>query len=549
MIDLIIAYKFIIFNKNYRNYHITVTNAGYNQNKENNKGGFDMNNNPFENERNEFANDTANINEQTPPEAENREPQRPSFERNEGGYSKEQYNYGYQQNSSSYGYGYTGPSRESQNYGQNVGYGSPYYGGNGGYGNRPEGQNMPYGQYYSPYYGNNGQRQSTPYYGVKKEKKSASKGFVIGVCAIALALSFLINTILIAAMYPSSVDYDSNGGILNGNDVIVEYAPENGEKPVITDKGNAAYVSSLVLNSVVEVSTETVVTDSYFGNYVTQGAGSGVIISSTDEGSYILTCAHVIDGAAKVTVKLTDGTEFTADSFLCDSESDIGVIKINAKGLPCATIGDFSKVVVGEEVVAIGNPLGTLGGSVTNGIVSALERDVIIDGTTYNLLQTNAEINPGNSGGGLFNLEGHLIGIVNAKSVGENIEGLGFAIPIDNAMLIMKDLLEKGYVSGRVKLGFELFEIQTQEDIQYWFKYSRYFTDYGVYIVSSESPDFQEGDLLIAIGDDMISCITDLKAILQKYKVGQTVSVTVSRLVGKKVQMFTYDLTLTEKKS
>jgi serine protease Do len=153
----------------------------------------------------------------------------------------------------------------------------------------------------------------------------------------------------------------------------------------------------------------------------------------------------------------------------------------------------------------------------------------------------------------LFNAEGQLIGVVNAKSSGENIEGLGFAIPISDAQVIMTDLLEKGYVSGRVQLGFNLFEIQNQDDIRTYFKYSRYFSDYGVYIAKSEDPNFHEGDLLVAINDGVennkIASLTDLKALLQKLEVGQTVSITVSRINGNKVQLYTYDLTLKEKKS
>ena len=130
-------------------------------------------------------------------------------------------------------------------------------------------------------------------------------------------------------------------------------------------------------------------------------------------------------------------------------------------------------------------------------------------------------------------------------------EGIGYAIPINDAIAIVTDLLEKGYVSGRVKLGFQLFEIQTQEDVQAWWKYSRYFTDYGVYIVTAENPSFQEGDLLVAIGAGeesyKITSLTDLKRVLREFEVGQTVTITVSRIVGKDVKLFTYELTLQEK--
>lgn len=419
-----------------------------------------------------------------------------------------------------------------------------------------QGQQSP--KYNTSYYGAGYYPPSSPYSSYhaprvkeKKQPKPASRGFVITAVTISIIISFFLG-IITSAIITTAFPFATYEYSKIGDQVIVQYAPKGEEEPVVTDKGIPAYVASLVSNTVVEVRTETVATDSYFGQYITQGAGSGVIVSSTDDGSHIITCAHVIDGATKVTVKLKDGTTYEAESFVYDTESDVGIIKLNVKGLPTATLGNFDEVAVGEEVVAIGNPLGTLGGSVTNGIVSALDRDIIIDGTTYHLLQTNAEINPGNSGGGLFNAQGHLIGIVNAKSSGDNIEGLGFAIPINEAQTIMSDLLEKGYVSGRVKLGFNLFEIQTQDDIRTYFKYSRYFTDYGVYIAASEDPNFREGDLIVSINDGVennkIATISDLKAILQKLEVGQTVSVTVSRVLGSKVQLFTYDLVLQEKK-
>lgn len=495
-------------------------------------------NNPFENQ-NEIRNDEEKKTFETTEKSEVKTEQQGSpYVQNENkysGYYSPQGNYqnpsNYQNTgsqyqdtrySSSYSQPYTPPYRQGQYYSQ------PMY-------------SQPYSQqrYYE-------QTNSVP----KLKKKPASKGFVVLMTALSVLVSFVLgfftSTFVVGIDDLNSYGLDS---IMPGNDVIIQYAPKDENPPVITDKGDVAYVTSLVSKTVVEVTTETVATDSYYGQYITEGAGSGVIISSSDQGSYIITCAHVIERSSKIKVKLKDGTTYDAISFISDSESDIGIIKLNVKGLPYATVADFSQVVVGEEVVAIGNPLGTLGGSVTNGIVSALDRSVIIDGTTYNLLQTNAEINPGNSGGGLFNMDGHLIGIVNAKSSGDNIEGLGFAIPIDDAIVVMNDLLEKGYVSGRVKLGFSLIEIATKEDAQYWFKYYRYFTDYGVYIIESEDSNFKQGDLLIAINNDKISSLADLKALLQKFKVGQTVRVTVSRIgANNKVQIFEYELTLTEKK-
>ncbi len=391
--------------------------------------------------------------------------------------------------------------------------------------------------------------QPTPMYRPpRKEKKPASKGFVVGMLAIGMVFSLLLGGVggfALRGGWTGDMTHHSLGG-----SVVIQQGNQE-DRPSVTTKGTAAYVASVAVDSVVEVSTETVSSNNYFGQQVTQSAGSGVIISSGDGGSYIVTCAHVIEGATKVIIKLTDGTEYVASDVASDSQTDIGIVKIDVKGLKAVSVADFSKVVVGEEVVAIGNPLGELGGSVTNGIVSALDRDIVIDGTTYHLLQTNAEINPGNSGGGLFNMDGELIGIVNAKSAGENVEGLGFAIPINDAMEIVSELIENGYVTGRVQLGFSLIDIQSEADAQYWWKYSRYFTDYGIYIIESKDSQFQTGDRLIAIDSKELSNTSALKNLLLEYEVGDTVKVTISRLNRKtnRPEIMDFMLTLTEKKA
>jgi len=446
-----------------------------------------------------------------------------------------------------YGNGYaTGAYRQPEN--RNP-YSNNAYPQNG-YGAQPSYRDFGRSGQASPYQGGNGYApmgQPAPaYHPPVKEKKAASRGFVVGMVAIGMVICLLIGGVGGAALYSSLAN--RSGQPAGSGSVVIQQGNQE-DKPAVTDKGSAAYVASVAADAVVEVTTETVSTDSFYGQYVTQGAGSGVIISSGDEGSYIITCAHVIEGATKVTVKLTNGEEYVASFAASDAQTDIGVIKIDVKGLKTAAIADFSKVVVGEEVVAIGNPLGELGGSVTNGIVSALDRDVIIDGNTYHLLQTNTEINPGNSGGGLFNMDGELIGIVNAKSAGDNIEGLGFAIPIDDAMDIASELIENGYVTGRVKLGFSLIQIASEADVQHWWQYSRYFTDYGIYIIESESDLFHTGDRLIAIDTKEVLSTIELKALLLEYEVGDTVKITVSRINPKtnRPEILDIELTLTEK--
>ena len=184
-------------------------------------------------------------------------------------------------------------------------------------------------------------------------------------------------------------------------------------------------------DAVVEIRTESVTYDNWYGQYVTEGAGSGVIILSN---GYILTNNHVIEDATKITVTLHDGTEYEAELIGSESNEDVAVIKIDAEDLTTAVCGDSDNLQVGDLAVAIGNPLGKLGGTATCGIISALDRQITVDGKEMTLLQTDAAINPGNSGGGLFDGSGKLIGLVVAKSTGSDVEGLGFAIPINTAM-------------------------------------------------------------------------------------------------------------------
>ena len=193
------------------------------------------------------------------------------------------------------------------------------------------------------------------------------------------------------------------------------------------------------------------------------GAGSGVIIS---QDGYILTCAHVVSGATSVKVQL-NGSDESYDATIVgqDSTSDIAVLKIVATGLTPAVIGDSDALAVGEVAVAVGNPLGTLSNTVTDGIVSALNRQVTVQNNDMTLIQTDASISPGNSGGGLFNANGELIGIVNAKSSYSEAEGIGFAIPINTAMEISRQLIESGSVA-RPALGVKIVDVTDAQTAQ-----------------------------------------------------------------------------------
>ncbi len=279
-------------------------------------------------------------------------------------------------------------------------------------------------------------------------------------------------------------------------------------------------------NSVVAISTETVKTDFWAGQYVTQGAGSGVVYS--DDG-YIITNNHVIDGASNISVTLHDGTEYPATLVATDSLTDVAVIKIDATDLPAVKFGDMNDLNVGDAVVAIGNPLGTLSGTATEGIVSALEREITIDGKQMTLIQTSASINPGNSGGGLFDQYGNLIGIVVAKSSGSDVEGLGFAIPCDKVASVAKSLIENGYVEGRPQAGITIVDLTDANAAM-----RAGVTITGVYISdvtgkNAQRAGLQAGDLIYYLDDTKITSSAQLVGLIQKHEVGDVVTFTVVR--------------------
>ncbi len=393
--------------------------------------------------------------------------------------------------------------------------------------NRPfyNGYNQNYDRDYG-HYTYNAPRRTEEAPKPKKEKKTFGMG---AVCAILAACIVLSAAAGIGGVYlgRSIFSNDNEGTPGTSTDVptqnhsasVIVVNPSN----TTVSTGNYADVATAVHETVVEISTEIVQTSSLFGQYVTGGAGSGVVIS--DDG-LILTNYHVIAGATKIVARLSDGTEYEATVTGSDSETDIALLKVNAKNLKFATMGNSDALVVGQEVVAIGNPLGELGGSVTNGIVSALDREVEIEGEVMNLLQTNAAVNPGNSGGGLFNLAGELVGVVNAKSSGTGIEGIGFAIPINDAVTVIKELSEYGYVRGRVHLGIRYNEI-TEITMQYYY-YG--YTKPGIYVVESPlNTELKKNDRIVAIDDVEISTAADIKAVLRSHKIGDTLKVTVVR--------------------
>lgn len=322
----------------------------------------------------------------------------------------------------------------------------------------------------------------------------------------------------------------------SGNGKVVMYQSVN--KNSSNSDNNSANTSTMsvkdianqTMDSVVEIKTESVQTNQFFQQAVTSGAGSGVILSSD---GYIVTNNHVIEGATKVSVTTKDGEVYNATLVGSDATTDLAVIKIEPKkDLTPVVMGSSDSLEVGDPAIAIGNPLGELGGTVTNGIISALDRAITIDGETMHLLQTNAAINPGNSGGGLFNEKGELIGIVNAKSSGSNIEGLGFAIPIDKAKPVIESLIENGKVTGRAELGVSLSEVSNQSNNPFAQQTDDTKSVYIAKVQSGKAADnagLQVGDRIVQADGKDIDSIATLKSIITSHKAGDTMTMKIER--------------------
>ena len=326
-------------------------------------------------------------------------------------------------------------------------------------------------------------------------------------------------------------------GILNKSESQISPYGSAGE-----DVFEVSQVAQKVKDAVVVIDATVKTSSSFFGSQTGVSAGSGVVISAD---GYILTCHHVVENAVSVTVTLNSGSKYEAALVGSDAASDLAVLRIEpteSEPLSYVEQGCSADLVVGEKVVAIGNPLGTLGGTVTDGIISATERNITTsDGTVMTLLQTNAAINSGNSGGGLFNLDGKLIGIVNAKYASAGVEGLAFAIPIDSAYTVELDLIEYGYVRGIVDHGLELLDITSSNLNYYYYHYS--VDQVGVYVVSSEyNTDLKNKDRIISVNGIAVETKSDITEIIKNSKVGDTIVIVYSR---DKVE-YTTNLTLQE---
>ena len=316
-------------------------------------------------------------------------------------------------------------------------------------------------------------------------------------------------------------------------------ANSNDGQPMTAEQLYAANLASCVG---ITVSTTTV---NFFGQTTTSAAsGSGFVLTAD---GYIVTNYHVIedavdDSSVSITVSFADGTQYTGTLVGGEQDNDVAVLKIDATGLQPVTLGDSGQLVVGETVYTIGNPLGELTYSLSNGLVSALDRLITTSSTnqttgqtettTLNVLQTNCAINPGNSGGPLFDSYGNVVGIVTAKytetSSGVSAEGLGFALPINDVKDILSDLIEHGYVTGKPYLGIQVQDVSSEAQ--------RYGISAGAAVLSvadgscAQRAGLQVNDIIVAIDDTAIDSSSALTAALStNYKAGDTVTLTVIR--------------------
>lgn len=362
-------------------------------------------------------------------------------------------------------------------------------------------------------------RPVSPEYTYKRKTKGASLALIVMLCML-ISILFGGGSAILVNHFMSDTSESKSGGF--------SFTPQYQTIDIAPDEELATTaIVDMAGDSVVEIITEYVETGVFSQQYIKSGAGSGVII---DKEGYIVTNHHVIESAEKISVTLRNGENYSAEIIGSDAKMDLALLKIEAEGLTSAVFGNSDDLKVGQRTIAIGNPLGQLGGTVTEGIISALDRDVTVDGQTMNLLQTDTAINPGNSGGGLFDGKGNLIGIVVAKSSGSEVEGLGFAIPVNDAVDVISDLIDYGYVRGRIAVGMEFIDINS-EPVAWMYGLS----DLGCYVYSvdsgsnAEKAGFKSGDLILSVDGTGVDTSEDVETQLDKKAVGDSVEFKVKR--------------------
>ena len=369
-----------------------------------------------------------------------------------------------------------------------------------------------------------GRREQPPVQEMKPVKKNR-----MGLKIAALAL---VCALLGGAVGGGVVWAVGNGG--SGTEVNVSSRPATAVAIKTVDGKNAmtdAEVYAAGVNSVVSINVTGTNGTNFFGQPVkTASAGSGFVL--TKDG-FIVTNYHVVKNADTVKVTMYNGDEYDAKYVGGDEDYDIAVIKVEAADLQAVTLGDSDKLNVGDHVLAVGNPLGELTFSMSGGMVSSVNRAINVSGTPFNMIQTDASINPGNSGGPMFNQYGEVVGIVSAKYSSysnSSVEGLGFAIPINDVFAMIQDIMTNGYITNKPYLGITGGSMTEQMAAQY-----RYDIKEGVFVYSVEEgkaaqkAGLQMGDVITKVDDHDIRTMEDLTAVKKQYAAGDTSTLTVYR--------------------
>jgi len=361
---------------------------------------------------------------------------------------------------------------------------------------------------------------------IKREKKhkKPKTWLVATVSAIMGALIFsLVSPVISGLMHNGNMQQFSFGTSQ------IEENKTNAQ-PVTYNKDDRKVLSTVDIGKLVGPSVVGIVsTVQYQGFFsdVSSGSGSGIIFT---ENGYIVTNYHVIAGATSVKVVLNTGKEYEAKLIGGDEKTDLAVIKIEETNLPAAVFGESTNLEAGEKVVAIGNPLGLeFAGSLTQGIISAVNRTVTVDRRTYKMIQTDAAINPGNSGGALVNEFGEVIGINSVKVSSSGVEGLGFAIPISDAKPIIEDLINFGYVKGRPLIGLSVRYVSEQEAYYYNLPAKGLFVVEVTEGTGAAKAGIMKGDIIISCNGQEVTSSEGLNEIRDSHKAGDTITLKINR--------------------
>lgn len=385
-----------------------------------------------------------------------------------------------------------------------------------------------------------------------KKKKSGVKKFFKGLLCTVLICVLVVACCAVTAIYMDRLwEAKTEKYYLSVNNSVATLREEMDhgalDRPSVdeTPDENGLFTPAQVydqnVNAVVAIANQGMTTNIFGQATETASSGTGFIISKD---GYIVSNYHVISGATKLTVMLPNGQEYEATVVGYDESNDISVLKVEAENLPCVKIGSSDSLVVGDRVAAIGNPLGELTSTLTVGYISAIDRRVNTDGTSMSMLQTDAAINSGNSGGPLFNMKGEVIGITTAKysgtsNSGATIEGIGFAIPIDDVLDLIKDLQTFGFV----KSGFLGVTVQDVAQVDS----DTYGIPLGALVLEvaegscAQTAGIMQKDIITDVGGYKIASIADLTRALRSFEGGEETVVTVYRSGTEKAILITLD--------